>query len=173
MSKSALSRAPNSGFTLIELVMVIVILGVLAAFALPRFADLSSSARQAKMEGVYGVMQSAASIVSMACKTNTACNPSAPSADGGLGNAITLEGASITLAYGYPRRTEAGIARASGVQDESDGGDYHLSQSNASSVERLRVRPDGDMAVKQCEVLYREAESAGQSPEITLITTNC
>lgn len=51
------------GFTLIELVLVIVILGVLAAFALPRFADLSSGARLAAIESIGGTMKSSISIV--------------------------------------------------------------------------------------------------------------
>jgi MSHA pilin protein MshA len=51
------------GFTLIELVLVIVILGVLAAFALPRFADLSSSAKISTLRSVEGTMKSPIGIV--------------------------------------------------------------------------------------------------------------
>jgi len=173
LSKRSTNRQANAGFTLIELVVVIVILGVLSAFALPPFADLSGNARQAKMEAAYGAMQSATSIVGMACKTDSTCNPAAPSTGGGTGNSIELEGENIILAFGYPRRTAAGIARASGIQDVSDGGDYLLTQSTVSGIERFRVRPNGDTAANNCEVLYREAESAGQLPEIDLITTDC
>jgi len=52
----------QSGFTLIELVMVIVILGVLAVVALPKFVDLKGDAQQAAVDGVAGSLASASSI---------------------------------------------------------------------------------------------------------------
>jgi MSHA pilin protein MshA len=55
-------RRQQGGFTLIELVMVIVILGILAATAIPRFFDLTGEAQQAATDGMAGALGSASAI---------------------------------------------------------------------------------------------------------------
>ena len=55
-------RRRNVGFTLIELILVIVILGVLAAVAVPKFINLRAEARVAKMEGLASAIHSAVTI---------------------------------------------------------------------------------------------------------------
>lgn len=61
------NRKGQQGFTLIELVMVIVILGILAAVAIPRFIDLAGNAQQAAVQGVAGSLASASAINYAGC----------------------------------------------------------------------------------------------------------
>ena len=55
-----IKQARQQGFTLIELVVVIVILGILAAVAVPQFTDVSQSAKDAVADGACGALQSSA-----------------------------------------------------------------------------------------------------------------
>ena len=65
-----MKQAMQAGFTLIELVVVIVILGILAAVAIPQFTDLSTQARTAVAQGACGALQSSA-VLLYASKTGT------------------------------------------------------------------------------------------------------
>ena len=57
------SACPVAGFTLVELTIVLVLLGLLASVAVPRFIDLGEEARTARLENIAGVMQSTITIV--------------------------------------------------------------------------------------------------------------
>jgi MSHA pilin protein MshA len=85
-------KSTQRGFTLIELVVVIVILGILAAFAVPRFMGLESQARLASIRALQGSVRSAAM---MAHSTQLASGiaPDSP---------ITVAGASVAMSNGYP-----------------------------------------------------------------------
>lgn len=82
----------NEGFTLIELVLVITILGILAAFAVPRFADLRSSARGASLDGMLGGLKGAAALAHAASITQGLA-PNDP---------VQMEGQAIAMIGAYP-----------------------------------------------------------------------
>ena len=90
----------QAGFTLIELVIVIVILGILAAAALPRFSDLSTDARAAAVNGLAGSLRAAASI---AKSTQLAKGLTSM-------QSVTLDGLAINMSGGYPTASNISMA---------------------------------------------------------------
>lgn len=80
----------QAGFTLIELIVVIVILGIMAATALPKFVDVSSDARTAKMQAAAGAIKSVAAMeYAKSAATGTATYPTTAAAYAGAGLVAT------------------------------------------------------------------------------------
>ncbi|MGI2170114.1 type II secretion system protein [Shewanella sp. MF05960] len=164
---------PN-GFTLIELVVVIIILGVLAVVAAPKFISLKSDAYASVMQGVAAAINSGKTMVYSACVISTSCDETAAAGTGnGLGNSITVQGQSITLAYGYPRHTSAGIARMINIADISDGGEFKLATYTSSGRTGLRIRPNADYAANKCEIRYSQPLAAGEQPLVEVDIDDC
>lgn len=95
-------KSIQRGFTLIELVMVIVIIGLLSAVAIPKFVDLGSDARTAAVAGVSGALSSAAAVNYASRKANSAkgvaitnCTDTASALQGGLPTGYTITAAAV------------------------------------------------------------------------------
>jgi len=152
-------KSPN-GFTIIELIMVIVILAILAAVALPRFYELQTEARVAKMQAALGAIKSASAIAHSAALVNNQTSAS---------GSVTMEGMAIRLVYGYPD-IHATTAASSGIVMAAGGlADYTLSISG----DTLTVQVDDSHA--DCKITYAEPAAAGALPTLSAapVTTDC
>lgn len=161
-------KKQQSGFTMIELIMVIVILGILAAVALPRFVDFSGSAKAATVSGLAGGMRSASSIAHAAWLANG--DKTAAS--------VTMEGESINMVNGYPTADTGGIIAASQLQGAV------VSAGAADAGTKLYVAPAGGTAsaASTCVAIYTAATNPvtngsnttpGAPAKVEIVDTGC
>ncbi len=144
----------QQGFTIIELIVVIVVLGILAATAIPRFANIGTEARIASMQGVAGSMNSAKEVIR--AKWYAAGSTT-------VSTVTTVDGTSVIVTTGtgttagYP--TAAGMVNALNVSG-------NISCAAAGTV--TTCTPSG---FASCAVTY--TDTTGAVSTAGLITANC
>ncbi len=152
----------QSGFTLIELVIVIVVLGILAALAIPRFISLQREARIAVIDSLFNSIRSGSNIVYAKSATIGESDVASGSVDpDGSGPAVA-----IGTNFGYPQATSAVITSLF----DNLSPRYAFSGGGAAGGSTLTMNIDG---IGTCAVTYQSPNAAGGTPTITRTTTGC
>ncbi len=159
----------QQGFTLIELVVVIIILGILAVTAAPKFINLQSDARASALDGLKAAIQGANSLVYSKAALQGLQN-SSTATDVNIGGTNT-----VSTIYGYMVATEAALEAGTEVTIDaasatSPTADW-LFTAGTGTPASIILRQNGAPATG-CTLTYTQAD-ASNTPDLTIVTTGC